>query len=233
MVMDQREHYYTEVGIKIHHLRFSVRFPGAASLKLGSSSSSNIKDETNWKWIPQQKHDYPMSTTKSSSTSSSLESVSFCPDGSSSSMSAPPVPPRSGSPTTPPPSALPPYPSSTVSRRRPTSTSAAEVLKTRRICSYVWNNYENRPFPVENERKKNVIIRVKPISSYIRHKEEAKIEANKKIILKRSLNSFCSPFFWCFIYVVYLYRCFIYIVKNLLKSCFCEKWNNMFSLFCQ
>ncbi len=233
MVMDQREHYYTEVGIKIHHLRFSVRFPGAASLKLGSSSSSNIKDETNWKWIPQQKHDYPMSTTKSSSTSSSLESVSFCPDGSSSSMSAPPVPPRSGSPTAPPPSALPPYPSSTVSRRRPTSTSAAEVLKTRRICSYVWNNYENRPFPVENERKKKCNYSSQTNFVINSSQRRSKNRSKQKIILKRSLNSFCSPFFWCFIYVVYLYRCFIYIVKNLLKSCFCEKRNNMFSLFCQ
>jgi hypothetical protein len=126
---NNREHYYTEVGIKIHQFRFSVRFP-TASLRLGSSSSSaSLKDDTNWKWIP-QKSEFPIAGRTSSATSS-MESVSFCPDGD---MSAPPVPPRSGSPTNAPPSALPPYPSSTVSRRRPTEH---ESPRTRRICSYV------------------------------------------------------------------------------------------------
>ena len=127
-----REHYYTEVGIKIHQYRFSVRFPSTSSLR--SSSTSSSKDDTNWKWIP-QKCQFPTSTTTSST--SSMESVSWCPEG------APPVPPRCGSPTSPPPSALPPYPSSTVSRRRPLpSTSSAEALKNRRICSYVWKSWK-------------------------------------------------------------------------------------------
>jgi hypothetical protein len=113
-----RSHYYTEVGIKIHQFRISVRFP-ASSLKLGSASPT--KDDSDWKWIPQR--------TELAATS--LDVVSWCPDGSP--AMAPPVPPRSGSPTNPPPSALPPYPSSTVSRRHRT----LEAKRPPRICSYV------------------------------------------------------------------------------------------------
>jgi len=116
--------YFTEVGIKFSQFKFSVRIP---SLSVGTKDTVEDKD---WKWIPQR------STSTSSSTTTSIESVSWNPEGSvESDSAAPPVPPRSLTMTLPPPSALPPYSSSTVSRRW---QQHLRDTSSRHFSSYVW-----------------------------------------------------------------------------------------------
>lgn len=118
-----------------------------------------------------------------------------------------------------------PYNSSTIS---PSSIPVIDSLKKEANINFSSGSFEdktNLQLRLKQLRKssiscwewtkKSVIIRVKPISSYIRHKEEAKIEANKKIILKRSLNSFCSPFLMFHLCCISLPLLYLYCKKSI------------------